>query len=251
MRAVEHVAGHTWHGRKGAVRHGFRYGVDYLLLDAEAEAPPAPRLFSRNGRGLMSLRDRDHGGTPGEGHGSQWVREVLDRRGIALTGKVLLLAQPRMLGHAFNPVSFWLCHDEAERLCLVIAEVTNTYGDRHSYLVHHDDLRPIRPEDELEARKLLHVSPFQPVEGGYRFRFDIGEDRIGIWIDYLRAEGGLTATLTGTRRPLTNGSILRACLRRPLGTRRVLALIHWQALRLWWKGARFRPRPEAPEQEVS
>lgn len=250
MTPVEHIAGHTWHGRKGAVKNGFRYGVDYLLIDAE-QAPHGPALFGRNGRGLMALRDRDHGGPPGEGRGAAWVREVLESHQLPLRGPVLLLAQPRMLGHVFNPVSFWLCHDTEGQLCAVIAEVTNTYGDRHSYLVHHDDLRPIGPEDRLEARKALHVSPFQPVEGGYRFRFDIGDDRIGVWIEYLRAGGGLTATLTGRRRPLTNSGILAACLRRPLGTRRVLALIHWQALKLWWKGAGFRARPEAPGSEVS
>jgi hypothetical protein len=156
-----------------------------------------------------------------------------------------------VLGHVFNPVSFWLCRDAEERLIAVIPEVTNTYGDRHSYLCHHDDLRPIGPQDQLSARKLLHVSPFQPIEGGYQFRFDIRADRIGIWIDYRAGNGGLIATLTGPRRRLTNGAILRAMLRRPLGARRVLALIHWQALKLWWKGATFRSRPLPPEEEIS
>jgi DUF1365 family protein len=95
------------------------------------------------------------------------------------------------------------------------------------------------------------VSPFQPVEGGYTFRFDIRPDRIGIWIDYTQGEGGLYATLTGPRVALTNGGILRACLRRPLGSRRVLALIHWQALKLAIKGARYRARPAPPVDEVS
>jgi hypothetical protein len=103
----------------------------------------------------------------------------------------------------------------------------------------------------LQARKIFFVSPFQPVEGGYSFRFDISDDRIGIWIDYARPDGGLIATLTGKRKPLTNRSILRAVFRRPLGARRVLALIHWQALKLWIKGAVYRTRPEPPSEEVS
>jgi DUF1365 family protein len=129
--------------------------------------------------------------------------------------------------------------------------VSNTFGDRHSYLVHHDDLSPIRPDQTLGARKIFHVSPFQPIEGGYAFRFDIRDDKIGVFIDYRSANGGLYATLTGARRPLTNGAILRAALRRPFGSRRVLGLIHWQALKLWWKGARFHSRPKPPTQEVS
>jgi DUF1365 family protein len=164
---------------------------------------------------------------------------------------VLLLAQPRVLGHVFNPVAFWLCHDDADALRVVIAEVTNTYGDRHSYLCHREDLAPLTREDEVRAVKILHVSPFQPVEGGYSFRFDIRPDRIGIWIDYTAGNGGLIATLTGHRRALSNGAILRACLRRPFGSRRVLALIHWQALKLWWKGAAFRNRPVPPVDEVT
>jgi uncharacterized protein len=133
----------------------------------------------------------------------------------------------------------------------VIAEVTNTFGDRHSYLCAHDDLREITKAETLAATKIFHVSPFQPIEGGYTFRFDITPDQVGIWIDYSRGNGGLIATLTGARKPLTTVGILRAALRRPFGSRRVLALIHWQALKLWWKGATYRPRPEPPEPEVS
>ncbi|WP_371039252.1 DUF1365 domain-containing protein [Rhodosalinus sp. FB01] len=247
---IEHIAGQTFHGRKGEVRNAFRYGVDYLLLDAEAEVA-APRLFSRNARNLVSLWDVDHGGARGAGRGAAWVRDVLAAHGLDLPGPVLLLAQPRILGHVFNPVSFWLCHDAEARLCAVIAEVNNTFGDRHSYLVHHDDLRPIAAEDRLTSRKIFHVSPFQPVEGDYTFRFDITRERVGVWIDYLREDGGLLATLTGPRRPLTTRRLLGTGLRRPFGSRRVLALIHWQALKLWWKGARFHSRPEPPEAEIT
>jgi len=248
MTAVDHIRGETFHGRKGAVTNSFRYGVDYLLLDADAASGPG--LFSRNRGNLLSLWDVDHGGAPQAGRGAPWVREVLAAHGLPGGDRVELLAQPRVLGHVFNPVSFWLCHD-AGGLRVVIAEVSNTFGDRHSYLCHRPDHAPITREDTLAAAKILHVSPFQPVEGGYTFRFDIGPDRIGIWIDYTTGEGGLYATLTGPRRPLTNAGILRTCLRRPFGSRRVLALIHWQALKLALKGARYRPRPVPPVDEVS
>jgi DUF1365 family protein len=249
MTQVDHIRGETFHGRKGAVTNAFRYGVDYLLLDPETATGPS--LFSRNARNLTSLHDRDHGGAPGQGRGAAWVRDVLAAHGLPGAARILLLAQPRVLGHVFNPVSFWLCHDAAGQLRVVIAEVTNTYGDRHSYLCHRPDLEPLTREDTVLATKIFHVSPFQPVEGGYAFRFDIRDDRIGIWIDYTAGNGGLIATLTGPRRRLTNGGILRACLRRPFGSRRVLALIHWQAVKLYWKGARFRARPLPPAEEVT
>jgi DUF1365 family protein len=250
MSAVEHIAGETFHGRRGGVANAFRYGIDYVLLDPEARGG-WPALFGRNARNLTALHDTDHGGPPGSGRGVAWARDVLRAHDLAGGDRILLLAQPRVLGHVFNPVSFWLCHDADGSLRTVIAEVTNTFGDRHSYLCHRDDGAPITREDTLQATKVFHVSPFQPVEGGYAFRFDIRPDRIGIFIDYTSGNGGLFATLTGRRKPLTNAGILRACLRRPFGSRRVLALIHWQALRLWWKGAGYRARPHPPADEVT
>ncbi|PQO23819.1 DUF1365 domain-containing protein [Rhodobacteraceae bacterium WD3A24] len=251
MAVLDQVTGRTWHGRHGAPENAFSYGVDYILIEPEA-AMRTPRLFSRNRANLTSLHDSDHGGPPGGGRGAAWVREVLAARGLeAAAGRILLLAQPRVLGHVFNPVSFWLCHGADGALRAVIAEVSNTFGDRHSYLCHHDDLRPIAAENHLRARKVFHVSPFQPVAGDYAFCFDIGAARISIRIDYRHAGGGLVATLTGERRRLTNAAVLGAMLRRPFGSRRVLGLIHWQALKLWWKGARYRARPAPPADEVS
>lgn len=247
---IHHIAGQTYHGRKGAIKNAFRYSVDYVLLDAEAEVK-TPRLFGRNKRGLTGLHDSDHGGAPGNGRGAAWVRDVLQQHQIRDVAKIELLAQPRVMGHVFNPVSFWLCRRGDGALIAVIPEVSNTFGDRHSYLCAHADQRPIEASDTLQATKIFYVSPFQPVEGGYRFRFDITNERIGIWIDYAQTDGGLIATLTGQRKPLSNLSILRAAFRRPLGARRVLALIHWQALKLWAKGAIYRTRPTPPSEEVS
>jgi DUF1365 family protein len=248
--AVDHIEGQTFHGRKGAVRNAFRYSIDYVMLDAEAEGA-GPGLFRRNGRALCSVHDSDHGGAPGAGTGAVWVRDVLQAHQLPQPDRIMLLAQPRMWGHVFNPVSFWLCYSQADELVAVIAEVTNTYGERHSYMCHHPDSAPIKPGDRLTASKIFYVSPFQPVEGEYVFRFDVRKNRVGIWIDYSRAKGGLMATLTGHRVPLTNSGILRAAWRRPLGSRRVQALIHWQALKLWWKSARYRVRPVAPKQDVT
>ncbi|NJS40693.1 MAG: DUF1365 domain-containing protein, partial [Rhodobacteraceae bacterium] len=155
------------------------------------------------------------------------------------------------LGHVFNPVSFWLAYDPLGHLRAVIAEVSNTYGDRHSYLCHREDRAPITREDTITAQKIFHVSPFQPVAGTYAFRFDIRPDRIGIWIDYTSATGGLFTNLIGPREPLTNWGILASALRRPFGSRRVLALIHWQALKLALKRVKFNARPTPPGEDVS
>lgn len=250
MTAVDHIAGHTWHGRKGAVENAFRYSIDYVLLDAEAPLK-APRLFGRNRGGLASLWDSDHGGPPRHGQGAKWVREVLAAHDLPAPARIELLAQPRILGHVFNPVAFWICRDQQGDIAVIIAEVSNTYGERHSYLCHRDDLAPITASDRLRASKVFYVSPFQRVEGSYEFRFDLRPDRIGIWIDFTGGNGGVIATLVGPRKPLSNAGLIRAILRRPFGSRRVLALIHWQALKLWWKGARFRSPPNPPAEDIS
>jgi DUF1365 family protein len=221
-----------------------------VLIDLAADIH-LPRLFSRNRFNLMSLCDSDHGGTPKDGRGLAWARDVLTAQNLPGQEQILLLAQPRLLGHVFNPVSFWLCLDTHDKLRVVIAEVSNTFGQRHSYLCYKDDLSPITAKDRLRAQKIFHVSPFQPVEGDYRFQFDISAQRIGISIEYLRAGGGLIATLVGPRQPLSNVSILGGFLRRPLGSRRVLALIHWQAVKLWLRKARFRSCPEVPQSDIS
>jgi uncharacterized protein len=249
MTGVQHLRGETFHGRKGAVQNSFRYSVDYVLLDPASAKGPS--LFSRNRRNLTSLHDIDHGGGPKAGKGAAWVRDVLAQHQLPGQESIRLLAQPRVLGHVFNPVSFWLCHDAEDQLRVVIAEVSNTFGDRHSYLCHREDLGPLTREDTLTARKIFHVSPFQPVEGDYTFRFDIRPDRIGIWIDYTTATGGLFTNLTGPLVPLTNRAIIATCLRRPFGSRRVLALIHWQAIKLAVKGAPFRSRPTPPAEDVT
>ena len=250
IKAVDHISGQTFHGRKGAVENAFRYSIDYVMLDAENPVA-SPGLFGRNRGNLTSIFDRDHGGEPKHGQGAKWARDVLAAHNLQTDGRLMLLAQPRMLGHVFNPVSFWLAYDAADNLKVVISEVSNTFGDRHSYLCYKDDHSAITATDTLTADKIFHVSPFQPIDGGYEFRFDIRDDKIGIWIDYSQGNGGLLATLTGPRKPLTNSGILKACLRRPFGSRRVLALIHWQAVKLWLKKATFRSRPTPPESEVS
>ena len=248
--APQHMRGTTTHARLGSIANAFRYGVDYVLIDPESTAR-TPALFSRNRFNLIAVHDRDHGGKRGAGEGVNWARRVFAEHGLAAGGlDILLLTQPRFLGYWFNPVSFWLAM-RGGALVAVISEVNNPFGDRHSYLCHRDDLEPITRDDRITAQKLFHVSPFQPVSGGYEFRFDITPERLGIWIDYTQGNGGLIATLSGPRRPLTNRAILSACLRRPFGSRRVLGLIHLQALKLWVKRAPFFSRPDPPPEDVS
>jgi len=246
----EHIAGVTTHTRRGAIRHGFRYGVDFVLIDPEA-CVTRPRLFSRNRLNLVSVHDRDHGGALGAGRGAEWARKVLASQGLAAPQVQLkLLTQPRFLGYVFNPVSFWLAMDQ-DALVAVIAEVSTPFGDRHSYLCHRPGFAPITGETRITRPKSLHVSPFQQVAGSYEFGFDIRADQIAIRILHRNGDEGVVATLSGPRAPMTDAGLLRASLRRPLGALRTIILIYWQALRLKLKGATYRTRPTPPHTEVS
>ncbi|MGB8624475.1 MAG: DUF1365 domain-containing protein [Paracoccaceae bacterium] len=247
-RTLEHIAGHTYHARKGGVANAFRYKVDYLLIDPEVRHGPA--LFSRNRLNLASVHDRNHGGAPGKGRGVAWAREVLAAHGLEDGCEILLLTQPRFLGYIFNPVSFWMAM-QGGALRAVIAEVNNTFGDRHSYICHLPGFAPIGPGDRITARKVFHVSPFQEVAGDYAFSFDITPESVMIRILLRNAGEGLIATLEGPRAPLTNRSILTAALRRPFGAFRTIALIHWQAVKLKLKGARYRTRPAPPAEDIT
>jgi DUF1365 family protein len=248
--AAEIVPAGTYHRRLGGPTNAFRYGVDYVLLDLDQ--PPGARLLAHDRPGLFSIHRRDHGGPRHAGSGTAWVRETLASAGWpeAEPCRILLLTQPRFLGFWFCPVSFWLVQS-GQHLRAVIAEVNNTFGERHSYLCAHPGFRPIVPEDTMTARKVFHVSPFQDVTGGYRFRFDITDHAVSIHIRHDAGAGGLVATLEGPRRPLTNRALLLSAIRRPFGAMRVLALIYWQAVRLRLKGARYRQPPPAPAHEIS
>jgi DUF1365 family protein len=247
---AEHIPGMTTHTRRGEVQHKFRYGVDYVLLDAEAPVA-GPRLFSRNRFNIASIHDCDHGGPVKEGRGPVWARQVLAENGLSNTQlKLMLLTQPRFLGYGFNPVSFWLVLDEGS-LIAVIAEVSTPFGDRHSYLCHQPDFAPITKDTRITAPKSLHVSPFQEVKGIYEFGFDVSTDQISIRILHRNGDEGVLATLSGPRNPMTNAGLVRASLHRPFGALRTIVLIYWQALRLKLKGAKYRTCPTPPNSEVT
>ena len=241
------------HARRTPVANSFSYGVDYLLLsEAQLNGSGAtPGLLSIGARNLVSLRKGDHG--PEGTGGTAWVRRIAAEAGLSEIADITLLTHPRYWGYAFNPVSFWLMTDPDGDLIAVLAEVHNTFGQRHCYLCQAPDGGAISPDRWIDADKNFHVSPFFGIEGSYRFRFALKGDQIGIWIRYDDGKGGgLFTSLIGKPRPLTNGALASALIRRPLGSLKVMALIHWQALKLFLKGIRYRRCPEdAPEEFVT
>jgi len=240
--------GRIRHARHAVRRHAFAYPTYHLLLDLD-ELPALDRTlrgFGHNRPSLTSFQDRDHLGAvdaPVRLKLGRW----LERQGERLPdGPVLLLTSLRVLGYVFNPVSFFYCLDAGGTLQLVVAEVNNTFGESHGYL-----LRDLRPAGEglyrAAAAKVFHVSPFFPVEGEYTFTLSLPADSLRVVIDYRRhGEPQLTATLDERRRPLTSATLAGVLLRHPHVTARTIMLIHWQALRLWLKRVPWYPKPEPP-----
>jgi DUF1365 family protein len=182
------------------------------------------------------------------------LRNILYGHGLGeiCDGDIVLMTMPRMLGYVFNPVSFWFCRDRAGAPRAVLCEVNNTFGETHCYLVHHDDNRPIEPDAWLEGRKAFHVSPFLPIEGGYRFRFRLDDEYAHVDVNYHDADGLMLATSVGGRREaLDDRTVLRRFLGNPTMTLAVIVRIHWQALHLWRKRARFYRKPAPPPEFVT
>lgn len=241
------------HRRLRPAVNAFRHRLAYLCLDLGDLQTAAGRLLKFDQPGLVSFHRADHGERDG-GDLLAWLRTILRRHELdgICDGESLLLTLPRLLGYVFNPVSFWFCHDRAGALRAVLAEVNNTFGESHCYLVHRLDGLPIPPTDWLTGRKVFHVSPFLPVGGDYRFRFRLDERMAHVDVNYHDEQGLMLATsVSGPREPLRDAAVLRRFLGHPAMTLAVIVRIHWQALQLWRKRVKFHRKPNPPPEPVT
>lgn len=244
------LVGQVMHRRLRPARNAFVYPVFYVQLPLRELAACRRRgLLAVDRPGLLCFRSRDHG--PRDGSPLlPWIEEILRRHGLPADGEIVLQAFPRVLGFVFNPVSFWYCHDRDGRLVAVLAEVNNTFGGTHSYLLHEHGM-PLADGQVLRARKVFHVSPFCTVAGCYRFRFRLDGATQVARIDYYDDDGPLLLTsISGRPQGFGLRVRLAALLRMPLLTFGIVARIHWQALKLWLKKIPFygahAPSPAAP-----
>ena len=255
--------GQVRHTRLRPQRHAFAYPTYFLMLPLRSlqGQAPQPGQWRINRPGALSFFETDHGDgrSPAKGGAIAWLDEVLQHEGIHdATGEAWLHAYPRVLGYTFKPVSFWYCHraadDQDGALRAIVVEVNNTFGERHCYV-----LDAPRYGVEQRADKAFHVSPFNPVQGHYRFRFmrsAHGEQaravaRVDFYDDASTDAAVLQTSVSGTLQPVTPALLRRALLRYPVMTLGVMLHIHTQALRLWMKKVPFFRKPAPPQAFVS
>lgn len=242
--------GRVRHTRRIPRPHDFSYRVYYGLFDVDDldGLDGRLRLLAAERLNLFSLRRVDHGATDGSPW-RPWAERMFASAGVHLDGgRVMLLAFPRVLGYAFNPISVWYGLGPGGDLRGVLYEVRNTFGHRHTYVV------PVaRLGTRHGAPKQLHVSPFNDMDERYRFTVSAPGERLTLAIDQFDRTGApkFRAGMSLTRLPLTDRNLLRLFVTHPLLTLKVIGGIHWHALRLWLKGMRYRPVPAAPADEAT
>lgn len=254
--------GQTVHIRLSPFRHIFSYPLFMLRLDIDriAEAAASLRHFSWNRPNLLAFYDRDHG--TGEAVGLRgFVEDLLARAGQTPPGgRIDLYTLPRVLGYVFSPISVFVAHDRAGIPRAVLYEVNNTFGERHCYAAALDSGPAAAAGGSAfrhVARKAFYVSPFQKVEGTYDFRLVLRSDLFALRVTNRSlapdetAGIGHIATLRLARHRLTDAGILEMLVRLPFLTLGIIMAIHWQALKLWLKGAHYQRRPVPPAHPVT
>jgi DUF1365 family protein len=241
--------GKVRHTRLRPFHHSFTYRVFYGLFDIDEldHLDRDLRWFSVGRFNILSFDPGVHGAADGSPL-RPWVESILRDAGVVLEGgPICLLAFPRILGYVFDPISVWYCHGPEDDLRAVIYEVRNTFGDRHSYVVAVP-----RHGFSHEFAKKLHVSPFNGMDESYRFAITPPARHLSLSIEQRDRDGAVSrAGMSLNERPFRDGTVVRLFLTHPLLTFKVIGAIHWQALRLRLKGAKFHPRPEPGSHNIS
>lgn len=244
--------GRVFHQRLQPKKHRLSYKLYSLLFDLD-ELPALDKsisIFSWNKFNILSFWDKDFGDKAGANLRG-YVEGLLSNAGILTNGGAIkLLCYPRLFGFVFNPLSVYFCYDQEETLKAIIYEVSNTFGERHSYLIEVEDGQEKSIRQTCE--KGFYVSPFIEMDATYHFNILPPKERVSVAITQTNAMGVLLkACFTGKAVEITNKSLVAMVLKYPLMTLKVVAGIHWEALKIWSKGIKYVKRPQAPINSVT
>ncbi len=245
------LRGKVMHQRLRPAQHRFVYPVFYLRLRLDELAQLQSPWFGVNRGRPLALHEKDYG--PRDGSPLlAWIQQILHSAKLPHDGPVYLQTMPRIFGFAFNPISLWYCYDQAHTLCAILAEVNNTFGQHHCYLLQAEHGGVIENDTTLIAQKLLHVSPFCDVTGNYRFRFVEKTQTSRVQIDYFDGPEKLLMTAVASKKlAWSSANLLRSLCLQPLLTIGVVWRIHWQALLLWRKRVPFFGKTAPSAQQAS
>lgn len=246
--SIQLAEGHVFHGREEGIKHRFKYPIFYVFFASREEADLQRLLKSRFSR-FLSIKATDYLRGTSESI-DQGIRNFLQEECAFHAEEVELLTLPRMFGYAFNPVSFWFARRNG-KLEAVLCEVNNTFGERHFYWIHPN--QEIAADQWYEAQKVFHVSPFFPVEGFYRFRFQMHAERFHIDINYFGSDKKLRLAtwLQGTFSKFENIKFRHLLWRYGWMTVLIVIRIHFHALILWRNKIPFFKKPLPPNKGVS
>lgn len=262
MTSLHLYKGQVFHKRFAPKPHEFNHNVYYLSFNIDKIAKTENAFFSIDRWNLISFFHKDHGRFSQEkssatGQLREWISFVHKEAGLTFVpNEVWLQAFPRILGYVFNPISVWYSYNEKNQLISVLCEVNNTFGESHNYLLTKPNLTPIQDGDCFESNKNFHVSPFFNVEGKYKFRISghplsSNNQKSRLDINYFKNSEEKTPTLTtwmsAEKDSWSSWAAFKTFFSYPLLTVKVIFLIHFHALLLFFKGAQFYKKPAPPE----
>jgi len=243
--------GEVVHKRLHPVEHKLRYSVFSMLVDVDhlQDSAKTTRLFSLDRFNLFSLRQRDHGFRDQRSL-SEFANTIAKRCGLQNEiVRTQMLFYPRILGFAFNPLTVYFCQNAADDVVLAIYEVRNTFGEDLTYVLKAGPDRNGTYNHAID--KAFYVSPFNDVEGDYSFHITRPAEDLTVGVALKTEDGPLLRThFRGTRHALSDKNLLKVFFAYPLMTLKIVAGIHWEALKLWRKGLKLTTKPKAPEPRV-
>lgn len=241
--------GKVFHKRHIPFEHSFTYRVFTMWLDID-NLPTHLKTFSHNRFNLFSLFDKDHGKRDGSSIRS-YVEAAAQTKGIDIqNGKIFMLTFPRILGYVFNPITVYFCYNKEHELKGILHQVKNTFGGQHGYMLPVEQLSP---NIKQECEKVFHVSPFIHMDCTYKFHLQEPNETLNFAIHQFTKDNEkiLTATWGGKQCPLSDSALLKTLVTHPLLTLKIIIGIHWEALLLFKKGAKYISPPPMPPKDIT